>query len=293
MKIHGKWVLYLVLAGLAGLGSCSDDDDVSQDDAQRALESEGNMRVLEYGFFGTVKTATQNTYRATWENNVIRKGTLTGESIVDFNEAGGTLSEKRYINLPKACKWSKDNYGNDVIVVTDREMKIQNNETMTFDSRNRPLTTIEEETSNTVTFGGYQFTDWEMLNDTIWTTNTGSTTFTSTSRTSWGWQSQITYDDANRKATAIVSEYDTYSSSYVEDEKYVYDYNQFDRLDENSYESFPVLKNRSAKAFDSNFNEKSVIQYDSQGNPLMYYYLIPDNTGYYVNSYSELSYVYY
>ena len=298
MKMHGKWVLFLALTGLAVLSSCKDDDEISQDDAHRALESQGNVRVSDYGLFGTVKTFTKNSYKATWENNAIKKGILTEQGVVDFNEAGCVLSDKDYLVIVKSCKWSKDKSGDDVIVITDRELKLQYNKEYTFDSRNRQLSSLDERTSYTVTFGGYSISEWSMREDTIWvyssSVDTKNTTFTLTSELYRGSKSQITYDDASRKATVITYNYNTNSKVYDENQKTVYDYNQFDRIDENSYESFPADK--SAKSFNSNYDEKSVIQYDDQGNPSLHYKFYkqsPNGNEYSVSYYNEYTYVYY
>ncbi len=157
----------LMLIGAIGFSGCSKDDEgdatkgdpetqeISLDDAIQTVFEQWNDWI-DNGLSGKVKTVTETQYSSVaWVNNaIVKKGFIDDQRVREYNSSGMLTKYTEFISVPKACKWAKDQYDNDVIVVTQRELKSTWTETYTYNAQNRLTEYIGEYGDYTVTFGG-------------------------------------------------------------------------------------------------------------------------------------------
>lgn len=107
----------------------------------------------------------------------------------------------------------------------------------------------------------------------------------------YGYKNEYTFDDNNKTAIEIYS-VTTDGTTYVEQDKYVYTLNKYNRIDENSsYQYFPA----TTKAFATEAASKWIVEKDDQGNPTLSYHAQYDKDGKItsVGEYTKMSYEYY
>lgn len=269
MKISYKWAIALALVLSTGFVGCNKDEDdpkITPEEAYNELIANGNDRIYS-GLLGAVKTFTEVRYSdASYVNNTIHKGNIIQQSVTEFNSAGFVTKETYSENIPTACKWSKDKIGNNIIVVTARTMQTKSTVTYQYDQTKpyRVTEIIENGGEYKISFGDVEIYDFS-YRDTCWywngTANVNNTQFSS-NLIPEKIKKTYSYDDANKKATEIESEFDTDKNEYVDVSKTVYDINQWDRIDYSSYEQFPA----ETKSFDTQFESKRVVEYDAKGN---------------------------
>ena len=253
------------MAGVVATSCKKDNNGPSEEQLWRATQNDR----LRSDLYGNVKSVETLEYgRLAWDttsNKPVTPTAVTSKSLTEYNNDGFSTRYQNSRNMVTACS----TLDNQRIKVTATELRVTEEGTTTYDSKNREISSVDFSYNYSISYGGQTISSWDnsnWANDTLYSSAYNSNPFLMTVDSSYSSKTETTYDDAAKQA--VVIRYEWSNGKWVEDGKTVYALNQWGFIDESSSYSRYNVK---ATAFEEKPYYTDYYEKDGQGNWILNY----------------------